>query len=201
MKWYSRGGGQVLYDLRRDPGETSNLSADGRVDLSPYPAALGEALGREVRLVWRVGILSPESSEDVVLTLRHPSGIERAWPTYDPNEHADWSLPEIVDGVLRIVQSAGKRMPQFLYVLPAGDPLDPRGLSISLSGGGSDVVATYSGGPLRFAGGTGAVVFEGGDDHRRFAVFFAYVPLPAGAEVPGFDPDRADELRELGYAE
>jgi len=201
MKWYSRGGGQFLYDLRRDPGETSNLSADGRADLSPYPAALAEALGREVRLVWRVGILSPASSEDVVLTLRHPSGIERVWPTYDPNEHADWSAPEIVDGGLRIVQTAGKSMPRAVYVLPAGDPLDPRGLSVSFSGGGSDVAAAYSGERMRLGGGTGAVVFEGGDDRRRFAVFFAYVPLPAGVEVPGFDPDVAGELRELGYAE
>ena len=201
MKWYSRGGGQFLYDLRRDPGETANLSADAHVDLSPYPAALSEALGREVRLVWRLAILFPASSEDVVLTLRHPSGIERAWPTYDPNEYADWSPPEVVDGALRIVQSAGKSMPRAVYVLPAGDPLDPRGLSISVSGDGSDVAAAYSGTPLRSGGGTGAIVFEGGDDRRHFAVFFAYVPLPSGVEVPGFAPGVAEELHGLGYAD
>jgi hypothetical protein len=175
MKWYSQGGGQFLYDLRRDPGETSN----------------------EVRLVWRVLLLSPTSSEDVVLTLRHPSGIERAWPTYDPNEHAEWSAPEVVDGTLRIAQSAGKSMPRAVYVLPAGDPLDPRGLTVSLSGDGSEVTAAYTGARLRFGGGTGTTVFEAGDDRRRFAVFFAYVPLPSGVEVPGFDPDVAEELREL----
>jgi arylsulfatase A-like enzyme len=201
MKWYSQGGGQFLYDLGRDPGETSNLTSGGRADLSPYPAVLGEALGREVRLVWRVLLLSPPSSGEVVLTLRHPSGIERAWPTYDPNEDSDWSAPEIVDGALRIVQSAGKSMPRAVYVLPAGDPLDPRGLSVSLSGDGSDVASAYTGAPLRFGGGTGATVFEGGDDRRRFAVFFAYVPLPSGVEVPAFSPDVADELRELGYVE
>jgi len=201
MKWYSQGGGQFLYDLRRDPGETSNLTVGGRVDLSPYPAVLEAALGREVRLVWRVLLLSPASSEDVVLTLRHPSGIERAWPTYDPNELAEWSAPEVVDGALRIVQSAGKNMPRAVYVLPAGDPLDPRGLTVSLSGDGSDVAAVYTGARQRFGGGTGTTVFEAGDDRRRFAVFFAYVPLPSGVEVPGFDPDVADELRELGYVE
>jgi hypothetical protein len=201
MKWYSQGGGQFLYDLRRDPGEASNLSVGGRVDLSPYPAVLGAALGREVRLVWRVLLVSPASSEDVVLTLRHPSGIERAWPAYNPNEDADWSAPEIVDGALRIVQSAGQSMPRAVYVLPAGDPLDPRGLSVSLAGEGSDVAAAYTGERLRFGGGTGPRVLEGGDDRRRFAVFFAYVPLPAGVEVPAFAPDVAEELRELGYVE
>jgi arylsulfatase A-like enzyme len=201
MKWYSQGGGQFLYDLRRDPGETSNLTLGGGADLSPYPAVLSEALGREVRLVWRILLLSPASRGDVVLTLRHPSGIERAWPTYDPNEDADWSAPEIVDGALRIVQSAGESMPRAVYVLPAGDPLDPRGLSVSLSGDGSDVTATYTGSRLGFAGGTGATVFEGGDDRRRFAVFFAYVPVPSGVEVPAFAPDAAEELRELGYVE
>jgi arylsulfatase A-like enzyme len=200
-KWYSRGGGQFLYDLRRDPGERSNLATGGRVDLSPYPAALGEALGREVRLVWRVVLLSPASSEDVVFTLHHPSGIEHAWPTYDPNERGEWSTPEVVDGALRIVQSAEKSMPRAVYVLPAGDPLDPRGLRVSLSGGGSEVTAAYRGATLRFDGGTGTTVFRGGDDRRRFAVFFAYVPLPSGVEVPGFDPDVAEELRELGYVE
>jgi hypothetical protein len=92
-------------------------------------------------------------------------------------------------------------MPRAVYVLPAGDPLDPRGLTVSLSGDGSDLTAVYTGARLQFGGGSGSAAFRGGDARRQFAVFFAYVPLASGVEVPGFDPDAVEELRELGYLE
>jgi arylsulfatase A-like enzyme len=199
-KWISRGGRQLLFDLSEDPGEAQDLAVRADAALGRYPAALDQALGRPVRRVWRVVLRAPVS-EVVRFQLTHPAGIERVWVADDPREEGGWAPPQIVDGGVRLTKAADERLPRALYLLPAGDPDDPRGLRARFETGDGPLEESYAGGLRAFEGGAVPPLLRAGDARRGFLVVHAHAPFPT-ATPPAILPDEVRKaLEELGYLE
>jgi hypothetical protein len=88
--------------------------------------------------------------------------------------------------------------PETLYLLPAGDPLDPTGLALTLVG--RQVMIGGSASEGRIGEGERSRPFlTAGDGRFGATVVLDVVPEPTGGEISGFDEGLRDQLRELGY--
>jgi len=200
-KWSSRGGRQLLFDLEQDPGETRDLAADPGADLERYPAALAAALGRDVERVWRVVLRAPEAAQ-ARFELSHPAGFTRVWTADDPREQGGWARPRLEGGRLRIEARASEPLPPALYVQPAGDPADPRGLAARLMAGARVLEARSAGAAAAFAGGAQPPLLQAGDPELGFLVLPAHAPGPLAEQPAAPLPAEVREaLEQLGYAE
>ncbi len=195
-KWWSRAGVQEAYDLTADPGEKDDLAA--KADLEPWPDALSAALGRPVSRVWRVSLRAQTWPFPLELTISHPQGITRAWSGYDPRGRAAGTHPEVVDGRVTMHVRADAEAPDTLYLLPAGDPLDPTGLALTLVGRQVMVGGTAAEGRIEPAERSRPFL-AAGDPRFGASVVLDVVPEPAGVEVGGFHPELEQQLQELGY--
>jgi len=151
--------------------------------------------------VWRVVLQSPPADEDVVVTLSHPSGFERAWIPFDPREREREAAVRLEDGRVVVTQPAGAAMPRAVYALPSGSAREPRGLAARIETGGSALRGAYDG-PARVApSGAPPPLLRVGDARRGLLVLLAWTPLPGEDEHLELSDDDVSALRELGYVE
>lgn len=197
-KWFERAGRQSVFDLRADPAEASDLAETE--DLSPWLGRLGEALGREATLAWRLDLSGRTPARERRIEVWHPAGIRAAWVGYDPRGRHRRTRVEVEDGAVTIVQPEGVPYPPSVYVVPDGDPRDVVGLEITVSGVGPDGVATATRAPVD-DGPVSPLLLALRSRDLLVRVGLARVPWPAGEAVEGFAEEVEDQLRELGYLE
>ncbi|MEZ4235579.1 MAG: sulfatase-like hydrolase/transferase [Myxococcota bacterium] len=196
-KWWDRDGTQALYDLGADPGEQRDLSRKARA-LSRWPARLGDALDRDVLRVWRLDLRAENVPYDIDLVVTQPEGIARAWLGCDPRGRAADLDPRVEGGRLVLHVPADVDPPQSVYLVPEGDPLDPRGLTVSYAAGPVRLAARADG-DLVHDGPDPGTILSAGDENFGFDVRPTWTPEPVGVAVPGFHPEMEAQLRELGY--
>jgi hypothetical protein len=202
-KWWDRSGVERLYSLGADPLERFDL-APGEPDLPGWARKLGATLGRDVAPVWRIELPQvPWTASDLLLAVSKPAtdtdpgGIAQAWLAYSPRGALS-ERPVVEDGRAQLTIPMGQAPPEAVYVRPQGDALQPDGLVVSLMGKGVHLFGIAASGPIVPAADPPPIL-EAGDPRFGLKVELQWVPLPSGVEVTGFDPQMADQLRELGY--
>ncbi|MFH1468142.1 MAG: sulfatase [Pseudomonadota bacterium] len=204
LKWWSQGGTQSLYDLASDPDETTDLASDGAFDLAAFPAPMAAAMGQPVVPVWRVeGHGSGRNVQGIVqrVELRHPDGLLRAWAP--PSLTGDTIEPRIEEGALVMESRAGMWLPREVFVLPAGDPLDPTEVTLTVSAGDQ----RWTGGwdprrkPPSTTDGRHHLITTAGTGMHRVAVDLQLAPVPpeSQAAAGALGEGVADHLKALGY--
>lgn len=197
QKWWQRSAISTVFDVGLDPRERSNLAAT--TALGPYPEALAKALGTDVVLGYRFRILSRTGTPKI--RAETPLGWRAVVPAYDPRGRSD-GAEATIDAAGHLVWSPviGVELPSEFFAVPVGDASDCTGLVVTTSVGSSVFTSQCA----RAAGPPGAgpnEVLSTGDQRAGVTVELAWVPLPQGEAVPGFHPDLAAQLEELGYAE
>jgi arylsulfatase A-like enzyme len=196
-KWWDRGGEQSLFQLAADPGERSDLAPQlSAEDLARWPSALERSLERKVEHVWRLDLTAVPWEHDLELTVSHPAGISRAWLGYDPRGRG--VEPVITDGRVSLHLEEREEPPPTLYMVPTGDPYEPKGLAVTLVGRGVMVGGTCTRSRLS-ASHDPQTILATGNERFHFLVDLAWVPEPSGTTVSGFHPDLEEQLRQLGY--
>ena len=123
-KWITREGGEAVYDLSSDPGEASPANRA----VSPFHAALADALGREVVSGWRVALPGAGEMGNArkgrgrpTLTVVHPDGIDAVFPAPDPRERSALDIQPVENGVV-LVPVRGRPVPSEVYVVASSRP-------------------------------------------------------------------------------
>ncbi len=188
-KWITGDGGQELYDLGSDPGETQDLAEQS--DLSPWPAQAAGAIGLPIESVIRLRARGRGSELPVSLTVSHPAGITRWWPAYDYRGDFSPYRSEVslVDGVLTLRQEPGQQPRPELYIQVEGDTQDVSLLELTLQVGDQ----TFQ--------DRGKHTKAIGKGQTRWNVDAAWTAVLHDAEASEFSPDSLQELRALGYIE
>jgi arylsulfatase A-like enzyme len=196
-KWWDRGGEQALFELLTDPGELDDLApGKSAEELARWPAALETALERKVEHVWRLDLTAVEWEHDLELTISHPGGFSRAWLGYDPRGRG--SEPVVTDGRVSLHIEEKTAAPPTLYMVPTGDPYEPKGLAVTLVGRGVMVGGTCTRSRLSESHDPQTILATG-NERFHLLVDLAWVPEPSGTSVSGFHPDLEAQLRQLGY--
>ena len=194
-KWVARDGAQSVYALATDPAEARDVAAT--TDRAAYPKALSNALGREVPQVWRLTASPGPAGAAVTLTVSHPSGVKAAWTGYDPKGLYAGPQPEIHDGKMTLLLPPGVRAPTVIYVQPAGDATDAKGLTLAVEGGPSAGSWTSTGLTGADDGGRREALPEAGA--WKLSVDLTWAPVPGGVAVSGTNAEVSDQLKALGY--
>jgi arylsulfatase A-like enzyme len=196
-KWWDRAGEQVVYDLAQDRGEHTDLARSDPA-LTEYPGRLAAALGREVRVAWRIDIdAPPDWHYDLGLYASHPGGLAEAWVGFDPRGRIADIPPVVREGRVQLEVPAEHEFPRTLWVVPVGDPYDIQGLVVSLTGRGVALLGAATG--QRPPSYDPAPILTTAGSQFRMTVRLGYVPTPSGGEVTGYSPEMEAELRALGY--
>ncbi len=203
-KWVTRSGRQEVWDLTQDPGEQRSLARDEAGLLTSYSEDLAEAIARDVRPVWR---LAGRGSARVVfgfegrVELSHPAGIQRAW--HPPSLTGDMAPVRVEDGVVRIDAHEGQWVPREVFVQPAGDPLEPTGLVLTVTrDDGESWSATPAPdlAPLDPDNGGYQRIAKTGKGSALFDLSLHVAPLPWDERARlGSEDAVNDHLRALGY--
>lgn len=193
-KYMSREGAEHLYDLAADPDETTDLRASGS-DISSHRAALAKALGRDVRLAYRIspnGAMSPSTPLEMTV----PGGIAHAWVGDDPTMKSKATLKHIDDDTISVSFTSESYIQREVFVIPKGDPAQVTDeVTVHLARPMASVV------PLHWQPPTDRplTLAKVASGSRGYSITWAILPLPAGDETQGFDPEMAAALGALGY--
>ncbi len=207
-KWVAADGLQTLHDVVADPGELSDLApATAPEALDTYRVAMAQALGRDVPVAWRL-FTSPfrkPVDQEVRIRVTHPAGISNAWRGYDWKGTKSEFAAEITveDGVAEFVQRPGELAPYELFLLPGGDPADPRGLRVTSEVGGVTVVSEWlhDRKPPPVKAEVQNVYAKAFNGDVRWSLGLAINPVTEAPTSSDFNPSSLEELRALGYVE
>lgn len=203
QKWTTTKGRQVLMDLASDPEENKDL-AKGQ-DLSAYPLLMAQALESTAPLSWRIdlGKASGSKSEERVLRIRHPQGIEAAWLGQDPLKRSLMAMtgPD-EEGAYEVVILPAKRGGRELYIVPKGDPMDIEGLSLTwiVPDEPAQEPQTISG-TIPAPDTLGRPFATGSIGGRSYAITWGFAPVPTGKQIDGTNDELTEALHAMGYVE
>jgi arylsulfatase A-like enzyme len=108
-KWTTTEGREQLFDLDVDPGEKKNLLKGAVLDTSPFRAALGRALDRQVMAGYRLAPSAHRGDDKNIPGLwalcTVSGGFSAAWKADDPLENSDATVqttsdPSVIRGQL-----------------------------------------------------------------------------------------------------
>lgn len=193
-KYISREGAEHLYDLGVDPHELSDLNA-GDADLAPSRAALAEALHRDVRLAYRIspsGAMAPSTA----IEMHVPGGIAHVWIGDDPTMKSKAVVKRVDDDTISVTFSSESYIQREVFVVPNDDPAQTtNGVTVRL--------ARPMANPMFLAwqppSDIPVTLAKLSSGSRSYVVTWATLPLPAGDDTRGFDPEMAAALGALGY--
>jgi len=205
VKYTTSEGREAAYNLEQDPREKVNVflksdSADPGAEHRPH---LGEALGRQVGVGYRLttGRMKHAPTEDTVVHLKVPGGIQDAWVGDEPTESSRACVG--VEGeVVTAIWSRGYRGTREVWVIP-NNPLQDTThlLTAKLEFGDSTAELTV---PAGKAGGlpkqrVPLTRQKVGD--RTVFLTYGIAPIPDAqmTGLSGYDPETSAELEALGY--
>ena len=124
QKWIAREGRESIYDLAIDPHEQTPTGRSAE----PFRAALGEALGRDVVLGWRIAFAEAgeqgnrrKAHTRESLSVTHPGGIEAVFSAPDPRERSALNVQPIPNG-FQLDAVPGTPLPAEIYVVSTARP-------------------------------------------------------------------------------
>ncbi len=190
LKFISRAGDELVFDLTKDPGETSDIRSS--VDPAPSRAAMATALGRESAIAYR---LYPrgKSAGGLTVEVHVPGGIRDAWVGADPTNHSDATVEMLDADTVKATFKSGRAQRE-IFVVPVADAVQTAPLTSVLVRGGEPVFLDAL--PLDGAGLPLARVTAGG---RTLEVTYMSTPLPGGRELVAVDNEQTSALEALGY--
>ena len=203
QKWSTYQGRQVLVDLDQDPEESTNLASSQ--DLSPYTAAMAQALETQAPLSWRIdlGKASGRSDGERVLRISHPKGIETAWLGQDPLKGSLMAMtgPD-EQGAYEVVILPGKKGGREIYVVPKGEPSELEGLSLTwVVPGGDAQEPRVAEGAFEGPDTLGRPLSTGSVGGRSYSITWGFAPVPTGKQIDGTNDELTEALHAMGYVE
>ena len=199
-KWTTTAGRVAHYELDRDAGEQHDLAARSRSPatlIQPLRVALARELPSVLRL--HVSRAPQRPTQDLVVTLHVPGGIEKSWLGDDPLAHSKVGV--VIDGeTLRATWRARARGGREVFILPKTGVAAALGRlrgSVRLGQGAETPLARLS--PALNGPGRAAGMRTG--DRRSVELGLAVAPDPQRGDVPlvGDHPELREQLRALGY--
>lgn len=195
LKYVSRSGREMLFELLRDPDESNDLRP--RQDPSAGRAALAAGLGRDVAVGYR---LAPRgrSSNPFRVELHVPGGIAHAWVGDDPTNMSDATIEALDDETISAAFTSLRGSHREVFVIPKGDAVAiAETVTIRLAQRNVSAVPLT---PRPFDG-AGDVLAKVSGQGRTLEVSYTALPLPAGEAAVGADDEQDAVLRALGYVE
>ncbi|MDP2308142.1 MAG: sulfatase [Pseudomonadota bacterium] len=195
LKYISRSGEELLFDLQENPEETKDLRAD--LDPAPARASLGVGLGRGVGVGYR---LSPRGrgSSPFKVEMHVPGGIAMAWVGDDPTNMSAATVEAIDDETIAASFTSMRGTHREVFVVPKGDaPAIAPTVTVRLAQRNVTGTALK---PLPFDG-AGKALARLSSQGRSLEVTYAALPLPAGDAAVGADDEQNAVLEALGYVE
>ena len=195
VKYVSRSGEESLFDLRKDPAETSNL----RAERDPRPArdAMAAGLGREVAVAYRMAP-SGRGSGNLVVELLVPGGVAEAWVGDDPTQKSRAEVEVIGDDLVRATfHSTRSTNQREVFVAPKLDAV-AIAPTVALRAVGKNASEPVTLAPLLFDG-LGEALASVKAMGRTVRVTYAAIPRPSGKTVVGIDEEQRSALEMLGY--
>lgn len=195
IKYISRSGKELLFDVRSDPGEENNLREEN--DSDGAREAMAKALGRPTRVGFRVTVKGKSGSAFPV-ELHVPGGISEFWVGDDPTKHSDATVERVDAETVRAAFTSSRGTHREVFVVPTGDAqtvaptvtvrvaqegLAPVTLEGKIFDGFGDVLGRVTGGS------------------RSAEVTYAAIPAPVAGRVIATDDEQNAALCALGYAE
>lgn len=193
LKYISRGGQELLFDLTKDPDEADDLRPDR--DPAPARAALAEGLGRGTALAYR---LFPRGRGPGPFTveLRVPGGIAQAWVGDDPTNKSAAEIARLDDETLTASFNSLRGFHREVFVIPNGDAVATAPtVTVRVVRPGASPIPLD---PLP-ADGAGDALARVSSQGRSLEVTYAAIPFPAGNAAIGVDDEQTAALRALGY--
>lgn len=196
VKYISRSGEEMLFDLKKDAAEAHNLRAS--TDPAPARAAMGTGLGRDVTIAYRIAPTG-RGSGALTVDLHVPGGIAEVWVGDDPTQktRADVALVDETTARATFHASRGANRRE-IFVAPKEDAVANAGaVTLRVVKPGIEPVALT---PLPLDGHGQALATVKGLG-RTVEVTYASVPRPSGKTVVGIDEEQRSALQMLGYLE
>lgn len=191
-KYLQRKGGELIFDLQKDPQEEHNFRASR--DPVPLRAAMAAGLNRPVVTAWRITPNRPGGKTTVDFTV--PAGIAEAWVGEDPLAMSEATIERLDPTTVRIRFDGTLGQQREVYVLPQGNTEE-------LSSTASIKIALDGVVPVPLAGfsndGSGESLATLRVNGRNVQVTYAVVPRPEGKGTEGMDPELQTALQQLGY--
>jgi arylsulfatase A-like enzyme len=195
LKYVSRSGKELLFDLKRDADESNDLRF-GK-DPTPGRSALAAGLGRGVGIGYR---LSPRgrTSNAFKVELHVPGGIAHAWVGDDPTNMSDATVEILDDETISAAFTSARGSHREVFVVPKGDATSIAS-TVTVRIAQRGVTGTPLK-PLPFDG-AGEALARVSAQGRTLEVTYAAIPLPAGNAAVGADDEHKAALKALGYIE
>jgi len=192
VKYISRGGKELVFDVRTDALELSDIRA-GR-DVEPGRAAMAEALGREVAVAYR--ILPKGRGTSFSVELKVPGGVAHAWIGDDPTQKSEAEVERIDDETVKATFTSARGYHREVFVAPRQDAvaIAPT-VTVRVMRPGMEPVPLA---PLFFDGEGGSLARVQASG-RTVEVTYAALPLPVEGSVVGIDEEQRSALEMLGY--
>jgi arylsulfatase A-like enzyme len=203
-KYSTTEGRERVVDLGADPEEAiDRLSGREGDAASPYRARLSSALGREVRVGYRLAA-SPAAAgpkEDLVVDLVVPGGVSAAWVAEDPTDKSKAAVSVTADGVTAR-WFAHYRGGREVYVVPRS-PLGEVTLALRMrvhrADGSVEEVVVPPDRPATL-GRDREPLARSKVGGRSLTLGFGIAPDASSFATDATDPELSDALQMLGYA-
>jgi hypothetical protein len=148
---------------------------------------------------WRVRLWTKAGAPSLRATV--PGGFRAAIPAYDPRGRSEGAEPRVeADGALVWSPAVGVESPGEFFAVPWSDAADCAGLELTATVGVRTWTASCSRPPGPPGKGPERVAFAG-DERVGVEMELVWLPLIGGDAVPGFHPDLAEQLEQLGYVD
>ncbi len=200
-KYTTGEGSEAVYDLAIDPGERVNRLREEPLAADRGRTRLAEALGRPVRVGFRVipGRAPNGAREDLHLEIHVPGGVAAAWVGEDPTRRSAASV-QVSGEVVEAVWPKGYSGVREVFFTSNGDPVVVAPQLVVRSGD-AGVELRPDGSALPRPGDERSALIRGRVGTRPVTVGWAVAPLPsnAGAAVDGHDAELQDALKAIGY--
>lgn len=193
LKYISRSGKELLFDLGSDPGEQNNLRPDR--DPTESRAAMAAALQRETGVGFR---LAPKGKGSGAFTVEMcvPGGVARAWVGDDPTNHSSATVEQVDEELVRASFTSPRGNHREVFVIPrvAAQQVAPS-VTVRVARDGLEPVSLGA----RAFDGFGDLLAKVSSAGRTLEVTYASLPFPAGQAVVGADDELNAALEALGY--
>ncbi len=197
MKYVTRSGKELLFDVAKDAFELANLRPDrGDAVVAGARDALAASLGREVAVAYRLSPRGRSGGGTFAVELHVPGGIAHAWVGDDATMKSKADIERLDDETIRATFRSARGWHREVFVAPRQDAvaLAPS-VTVRVAKPGLEPVALD---PLLFDG-FGEPLAKVQAMGRSLEVTYAAIPLPTGGAVIGVDDEQRAALEALGY--
>lgn len=206
-KYTTTAGREELYDLDQDPAERRDKMDADRTQAGPYRAWLGEALGREFPVAFRLEnrIQRELPDRDLVAKATFPGGVRTAWVGEDPTD-ASKAVLEYTPGEETVVVTWPERYRgrREVWVVPSAPIADVSPyVVVELQAGEETKRLTVPPGRGASLENRNVALIRDQVGGLGFELGFGLSPVPeeGATQLSGSDAEITEALKAMGYLE